>query len=113
MAWKRRSKTPINSPFSLLWQVVDLETKQLEFRGIKLSHLQEYFLELGGTQVTDRFPIHFEGENWQAAILSEQEVKITSTFIVNAVHIRFSAKQKEKLDDLIKQYRLKTTRIGG
>jgi hypothetical protein len=85
----------------------------LEFRGINREHLGMYFEELGGTLVTDSFPFVYETENWRAEILSEDELAFTKTFIVNAVHIRFAAKSLEDLEQLIKNYRYKTTRVGG
>ena len=85
----------------------------LEFRGINREHLGMYFEELGGTLVTDSFPFVYESENWRAEILSEGELAFTKTFIVNAVHIRFAAESLEDLEQLIKNYRYKTTRVGG
>lgn len=88
------------------------ETK-LEFRGIRLDHLLDYFKELGGVQLTSQFPIQFKGTNWESSILSEEEIKITSSFFVNAVHISFKAETDENLETLLKKYRKKTTRVGG
>ncbi|WP_226085803.1 hypothetical protein [Mesobacillus sp. S13] len=85
----------------------------LEFRGINRDHLGMYFEELGGTLVTDSFPFVYEGDSWRAEILSEDELAFTKTFIVNAVHIRFEAESLEELEQLIKNYRYKTTRVGG
>ncbi|WP_102264266.1 hypothetical protein [Mesobacillus jeotgali] len=85
----------------------------LEFRGINREHLGMYFEELGGTLVTASFPFVYESENWRAEILSEDELAFTKTFIVNAVHIRFAAESLEDLEQLIKNYRYKTTRVGG
>ncbi|RHW38979.1 hypothetical protein D1B31_13505 [Neobacillus notoginsengisoli] len=85
----------------------------LEFRGIRLSHLETYFEELGGIRKTNELPIRYEGEQWSAEILSEKEISFTKTFKVNAVHIRFVAKTEEELASLLKNYRYKTTRIGG
>lgn len=88
-------------------------SRQLEFRGIRIEHLIDYFKELNGTQITNEFPIMIQGNLWKASIINEAEVKITSTFIVNAVHIDFSAETVELLEELIKCFRKKTTRIGG
>ncbi|CAM3917444.1 hypothetical protein [Mesobacillus thioparans] len=85
----------------------------LEFRGINRNHLGMYFEELGGRLVTDSFPFVYESDSWRAEILSEDELIFTKTFIVNAVHIRFEAKSQDELDQLIKNYRYKTTRVGG
>ncbi|WP_226643432.1 hypothetical protein [Mesobacillus subterraneus] len=85
----------------------------LEFRGINRDHLGMYFEELGGRLVTDSFPFVYEGDSWRANILSEDELAFTKTFIVNAVHIRFEAESLEELEQLIKNYRYKTTRVGG
>jgi hypothetical protein len=85
----------------------------LEFRGINRDHLGMYFEELGGMLVTDSFPFVYETDSWRAEILSEDELAFTKTFIVNAVHIRFAAGSMEELEQLIKNYRYKTTRVGG
>lgn len=85
----------------------------LEFRGINRDHLGMYFEELGGRLVTDSFPFVYEAEGWQAEILSENELTFTKTWIVNAVHIRFAADNQAELEQLIKNYRYKTTRVGG
>ncbi|RSD25081.1 hypothetical protein [Mesobacillus subterraneus] len=85
----------------------------LEFRGINREHLGMYFEELGGRLVSDSFPFVYEAEGWKAEILSEDELAFTKTFVVNAVHIRFAAESTEALNQLIKNYRYKTTRVGG
>lgn len=85
----------------------------LEFRGINRKHLGTYFEELGGKRITDSFPFVYDGEGWRAEILSEAELAFTKTFIVNAVHIRFAAENMDELEQLIKNYRYKTTRVGG
>lgn len=89
--------------------------RMLEFRGISLQQLQLYLEELGGTKIALQhpFPIMFKGNHWNASILNEEEIAFTAVFKVNAVHIRFEASQKEVLEDMIRKYRLKTTRIGG
>ncbi|MEW9052781.1 MAG: hypothetical protein AB2392_16585 [Neobacillus sp.] len=85
----------------------------LEFRGIKLEHLGMYFEELGGKSVTVKFPYIYEGKGWSGQILKEEELTITSTFKVNAVKIRFLAEDENSLQELVKNYRVKTRRIGG
>ncbi|MDQ0412620.1 hypothetical protein [Mesobacillus stamsii] len=85
----------------------------LEFRGINRDHLGMYFEELGGRLVTDSFPYVYEAETWKAEILSENEIAFTKTFIIHAVSIRFAAENQEQLEKLIKNYRYKTTRVGG
>ncbi|WP_017755198.1 hypothetical protein [Calidifontibacillus oryziterrae] len=87
--------------------------KHLEFRGIQLKHLIDYVKELNGVQLSDTFPINFEGNQWRISIIKEEEVKITSTFIVNAVHIVFRAETDAILQSLLKDFRKKTTRVGG
>jgi hypothetical protein len=87
--------------------------KDLEFRGIHRNHLLLYFEELGGKLVTDSFPYIVKAEKWTGEILSEEELTITSTFKVNSVKIRFMAEEENILQELIKKYRYKTTRIGG
>jgi hypothetical protein len=87
--------------------------RDLEFRGIKRNHLDLYFKELGGNLVTECFPYIYEAENWNGQILSEEVISITSTFKVNSVRIRFIADEESILEDLIKKYRFKTTRVGG
>ncbi|WP_458413621.1 hypothetical protein ACNQFZ_01595 [Schinkia sp. CFF1] len=86
---------------------------QLEFRGIRFEHLVDYFKELGGIQETDSFPIHIKGDRWNCSLLKEEEIKITSSFLINAVEILFQAETEEILEILLKNFRKKTTRIGG
>ena len=85
----------------------------LEFRGINLKHLGMYFEELGGKQITDSFPYIYEGNGWIGQILKEEEITFTAVFKVNAVQIRFIADDEHILQELIKKFRYKTTRIGG
>ncbi|WP_071393912.1 hypothetical protein [Bacillus tuaregi] len=87
--------------------------KELEFRGIPLQHLGMYLEELGGEKASDSFPILYHGQKWSAFILREEEMAFTAVFKVNAVHIRFTADNKEILDELIQKYRKKTFRAGG
>lgn len=87
--------------------------KHLEFRGIRLSHLIDYLMELEAVQTSHDFPLLFQGSNWSAEILKEEELTITSTFRVNAVHICFKAKTSAALENVIANYRKKTTRAGG
>jgi hypothetical protein len=95
------------------WLVADVVHKELEFRGINLSHLGMYFEDLGAEKVSDSFPLLFETSTWKAEILSEDTITITSSFQVNSVKIRFSADDEETVEQLIKNYRKKTTRVGG
>lgn len=92
--------------------MINMQKMDLEFRGIPLTALESYFEELDGKQVTDDFPIIFDGGDWKGEIRSEEELQIASTYRVNAVHISFSAKEKSQLDELITKYRKKTTRVG-
>ncbi|EKN70291.1 hypothetical protein BABA_06381 [Neobacillus bataviensis LMG 21833] len=85
----------------------------LEFRGISIEHLGMYFKELGAKQMTDSFPFVYEGEGWSGQILSEEEIAFTATFKVNAAKVRFKTETEKELEELIKKYRYKTTRIGG
>ncbi|MFK9094677.1 hypothetical protein [Bacillus salipaludis] len=85
----------------------------LEFRGISIEHLGMYFKELGAKRITDSYPFVYEGEGWSGQILSEAEISFTATFKVNAVQVRFRAETETVLEELIKKYRYKTTRIGG
>jgi hypothetical protein len=87
--------------------------RDLEFRGINRDHLGMYFEELGARKMSDSFPFIYEGEGWSGEILTEEEIAFTAIFKVNAVWIRFGADTEENLEELIKKYRYKTTRIGG
>jgi hypothetical protein len=87
--------------------------QELEFRGINRKHLGMYFEELGGKQLTDDFPYIYKSNEWYGEIVREEEISITSTFKVNSVHIRFHASEDMTLKELIKNYRVKTRRIGG
>ena len=84
--------------------------RELEFRGIPLSHLALYFEELGAKRISDSF---FQEENWSGEFLREEELLFTNVFRVNAVHIRFEARTKQELEHLINKYRFKTFRVGG
>lgn len=85
----------------------------LEFRGIHVEHLMTYLKELGAVKQTVEFPFVFQGPNWRAKILSEDHIRFTSVFIVNAVFIRFEASTEEILQDVITSFRRKTFRAGG
>ena len=87
--------------------------KDLEFRGISLEHLGMYFRELGAKKVTNSFPFVYEGSGWHGKILSEKEISFTGVFKVNAVQVRFCAVDEKVLEMLLKNFRYKTTRIGG
>lgn len=87
--------------------------KVLEFRGIALQQIQLYFQELGGSRLSNHFPIHYQGENWCATILKEEELAFTSAFKVNSVPIEFKAETEEKLTEIIAQFRKKSFRAGG
>jgi hypothetical protein len=88
-------------------------SRELEFRGIPLSHLGMYFEELGAKKQSNKFPYTYQAKHWRGELLKEEELIFTKVFKVNSVHIRFQARTEEELDDLIKKYRYKTTRIGG
>ncbi|MBO0961245.1 hypothetical protein J1P26_16195 [Neobacillus sp. MM2021_6] len=90
-----------------------MATIDLEFRGISIAYLGLYFEELGAKQKTDSFPFIYEAESWSGQILSEKEITFTETFKVNAAKVRFKADTDTILEALIKNYRYKTTRIGG
>jgi hypothetical protein len=93
--------------------VADMLQQELEFRGINRKHLGMYFEELGGKQITDQFPYIYKSDDWSGEIVREEELSITSTFKVNSVHILFFASDDLTLKKLIKNYRVKTRRIGG
>lgn len=85
----------------------------LEFRGIHTNHLKEYFEELGAKHIEDHDPIQYKGEQWSVEILKEDEISFTSSFKVNTVHLRFTAENEQELQELIRKFRYKTTRVGG
>ncbi|WP_335495703.1 hypothetical protein [Neobacillus drentensis] len=72
-----------------------------------------YFEELGAKQMTYTFPYIYEAETWSGQLVTEQELSFTASFKVNAVKVRFCADDHDVLDELIKSFRYKTTRIGG
>lgn len=84
-------------------------SQELEFRGINSDHLRMYLEELGAKGIDDKYI----GEDWSGEILREGEISFTSAFKVNTVHICFTAENNELLNDILKRFRLKTTRIGG
>lgn len=89
-----------------------MESETLEFRGINISHLKQYFIELGG-QPSKENDNRFIGDGWYGEILSEGEVMFTPVFKVNTVIILFTAENKDDLKSHLKNYRYKTTRVGG
>lgn len=90
-----------------------MEVRELEFRGINRKHLGMYFEELGAKQKTDSFPFVYQGKGWFGEIIKEEELLFTPAFKVNSVIVRFNAENEDSLNELIKKYRFKTTRIGG
>ncbi|MGQ7279575.1 hypothetical protein ACT91Q_16550 [Brevibacillus thermoruber] len=86
----------------------------LELRGIPLSHLVAYLVECGGDPPPDEtLPIVVQGHGWQAEVLREESVRITSRFHVNAVFIRFHADDDHTLNRLLDRFRIKVMRVGG
>jgi hypothetical protein len=84
--------------------------KTLEFRGINIKHLEMYIEELGGVKISKN---EFTNDLWSVKILSEDHIKLTSIIEVNSVNVLFSAVNETELENLIKKYRYKTTRVGG
>ncbi|WP_338461963.1 hypothetical protein V5G20_20235 [Brevibacillus borstelensis] len=85
----------------------------VELRGIPLSHLITYLAECGGVPLGDTLPITVRGERWQAELLREETIPITSRFKVQAVFIRFQADDQGTLDRLWERFRIKVLRVGG
>jgi hypothetical protein len=85
----------------------------LELRGIPLSHLVTYLVECGGEPADETLPIVIRGDRWQAEVLREETVRITSRFHVNAVFIRFRADDDHALNRLLDRFRVKVMRVGG
>ncbi|CCQ98425.1 conserved hypothetical protein [[Clostridium] ultunense Esp] len=91
----------------------------LEFRGISLNEHLRYLSELGFlpeslmVETKPAFPLRFYTSNWKVEILREEKVRITSTFIVEALFFRFQSDTEEGLNHLISLYRKKTMRAGG
>ncbi|QRG69212.1 hypothetical protein [Brevibacillus choshinensis] len=85
----------------------------IEVRGIPVSHLVSYLIECGGAALTESLPILVEGEEWNAEVLREETVTITSRFHVSAVFIHFSAANEECFAQLMKRFRIKVMRVGG
>ncbi|GED32535.1 hypothetical protein P9G84_21600 [Brevibacillus centrosporus] len=87
--------------------------KVMELRGIPVSALVTYLTECGGEAKSESLPIQVVGDQWQAEVLREERVRITSRFHVNAVFIRITALERESFDRLMAQFRLKVMRVGG
>jgi hypothetical protein len=85
----------------------------LELRGIPLSHLVTYLVECGGEPLDETLPLMIRGNQWQAEVLREETVTITSRFHVNAVFIRFHADDDQTLNRLLDRFRIKVMRVGG
>jgi hypothetical protein len=87
--------------------------KVMELRGIPVSALVTYLTECGGEAKSESLPIQVVGDQWQAEILREEQVKITSRFHVNTVFIRMTALGPESFERVMAQFRLKILRVGG
>ncbi|MGE5701258.1 MAG: hypothetical protein ACM32O_01910 [Clostridia bacterium] len=87
--------------------------KSLELRGIPLSHLVMYLTECGGKPSGQDLPLVVHGERWQAEVLREETVTITSRFHVNAVFITFRADDANELEQLLGRFTIKVRRVGG
>jgi hypothetical protein len=85
----------------------------LELRGIPLSHLVTYLVECGAEPPDETVPIVVRGHGWQAEVLREETVRITSRFHVNAVFIRFHADDDHTMNRLLDRFRIKVMRVGG
>jgi hypothetical protein len=92
----------------------------LELRGIPLSQLLTYLRECAGQAETAAdslaeatLPLLVRTDEWQAEILREELVTITSRFHVNAVFIHFTAASEEILSRLLARFRIKVMRVGG
>lgn len=93
----------------------------LELRGIPLSHLHAYLMECADQRAdtasnergAEPLPLVVSTDEWQAEILREEVVPITSRFHVNAVFIRFTAAEEEELSRLLARFRVKVMRVGG
>ncbi|MBE3555396.1 MAG: hypothetical protein IMW85_10520 [Thermicanus sp.] len=91
----------------------------LEFRGISLNEHLRYLSELGFrsespmVETKPTFPLRFHTSNWKVEILREEKVRITTTFILEALFFRFQSDTEEGLNHLISLYRKKTMRAGG
>ncbi|GED69507.1 hypothetical protein BRE01_32090 [Brevibacillus reuszeri] len=85
----------------------------LEIRGIPVTHLVTYLVECGGSVQSDSWPISVLGDCWQADLLREETVTITSRFHVNAVFVRFRCDDEERFAPIMKRFRTKLLRVGG
>jgi len=98
-----------------------MHEQTLELRGIRISHLLTYLVECGGKiigQAADEperedLPLVIVGNEWQAELMREETVAITSRFHVNAVFIRFTSEQESVLAELLQRFRIKVIRVGG
>ncbi|WP_400164294.1 hypothetical protein ACAF76_015435 [Brevibacillus sp. TJ4] len=93
----------------------------LELRGISLTQLATYLRECAGQTDADAgsasekitLPLCVNSGEWQAEMLREEVVTITSRFHVNAVFIRFTAADEAILSRVLDRFRIKVLRVGG
>ncbi|HZG82903.1 MAG TPA: hypothetical protein VEZ13_19275 [Brevibacillus sp.] len=98
-----------------------MHEQTLELRGIRISHLLTYLVECGGEikgQAADEpgredLPLVVCGNQWEAELMREETVTITSRFHVNAVFIRFTSEREDVLTQLLQRFRIKVIRVGG
>jgi hypothetical protein len=90
-----------------------MNEQTMEIRGIPLSHLVAYLVECGGEPQSEDMPIIIRGDRWEAEMLREETVTITSRFHVNAVFIRFSSDDDGVFANLMDRFRIKVMRVRG
>jgi hypothetical protein len=86
--------------------------KMLEIRGISRADLVRYLIQLKGKAIEDQTQDTFAGTGW-CCTLSQEESFIFLQSKIPKVFVTFTAEESETLEQIIKDFRLKTFRAGG
>jgi hypothetical protein len=84
----------------------------LEIRGINREDLITYLIQLKGNLIDSETQVTFSGKGW-ACTLSEEEHFLFLQSNIPKVFVTFSATDSQALEQIIKDFRLKTFRAGG
>ncbi|UOE92182.1 hypothetical protein [Alkalihalobacillus sp. LMS39] len=86
-----------------------MPTKQLEIRGIHRQNIIDYIYQLHGKE---KKPNHYQGPTWTCTVSKEKTIRFFQSDIP-VVFVTFWSGDKDVLETILKQFRLKTFRAGG
>jgi hypothetical protein len=86
--------------------------KTLEIRGINRDDLITYLIQLKGNLIDNEIQTTISGKGWRCT-LSEEEHFLFLQSNIPKVFVTFSAADSQVLEQIIKDFRLKTFRAGG